>query len=92
MTENANTPYPGAGTVTEFVAHLEGQHRRANFQSFMCDLCGLLDLPLPDLGMGENEHNTYAFEHFIAPQRADPTIEKCYIDLYRAPHSAAVIL
>ncbi len=71
--------------VTEFVARWKGNtgSERANFQSFMRELCELLDLPLPDPGKAENDHNGYVFERFIAPQRADSTTEKRYIDLYR---------
>lgn len=71
--------------VTEFVARWKGNtgSERANFQSFMRELCELLQLPLPDPGKAENDHNGYVFERFIAPQRADSTTEKRYIDLYR---------
>jgi len=56
---------------------------RSNFQSFMRDLCDLLGLPRPDPGDGDSGQNAYVFERFIAPQRADSTTEKRYIDLYR---------
>lgn len=71
--------------VTEFVARWKGNagSERANFQSFMRELCELLQLPLPDPGKAENAHNAYVYERFIAPQRADSTTEKRYIDLYR---------
>lgn len=71
--------------VTEFITRWKGNtgSERANFQSFMRDLCGLLDLPLPEPGKGDNAHNAYVYERFIAPQRADSTTEKRYIDLYR---------
>lgn len=71
--------------VTEFVARWKGNDgsEKSNFQSFMRELCELLQLPLPDPGKAENDHNTYVFERFIAPQRADSTTEKRYIDLYR---------
>ena len=98
ITENDNTPYQGALridaavksfadpiAVTEFVARWKGNagSERANFQSFMRELCGLLELPLADPGKAENEHNAYVFERFIAPQWADSTTEKRYIGLYR---------
>lgn len=56
---------------------------RSNFQSFMRDLCDLLGLPRPEPGDGDSGQNAYVFERFIAPQRADSTTEKRYIDLYR---------
>lgn len=78
-------PIAESAAVTEFIARWKGNtgSERANFQSFMRELCELLQLPLPDPGKGENEHNAYVFERFIAPQRADSTTEKRYIDLYR---------
>lgn len=78
-------PIADTTAVTEFVARWKGNtgSEKSNFQSFMRELCGLLDLPLPDPGKGKNEHNAYVFERFIAPQRADSTTEKRYIDLYR---------
>lgn len=47
----------------------------------MRELCELLQLPDP--GKAEKAHNAYVYERFIAPQRADSTTEKRYIDLYR---------
>ena len=81
----AAQPIADPAAVTEFVARWKGNagSERANFQSFMRELCELLALPLPDPGKAENDHNAYVFERFIAPQRADSTTEKRYIDLYR---------
>lgn len=78
-------PFAEPTAVTEFVARWKDNtgSERANFQSFMRELCELLQLPLPDPGKAENDHNAYVFERFIAPQRADSTTEKRYIDLYR---------
>jgi len=78
-------PFAEPAAVTEFVARWKDNtgSERANFQSFMRELCDLLQLPLPDPGKSENDHNAYVFERFIAPQRADSTTEKRYIDLYR---------
>jgi MmeI, DNA-methyltransferase domain/MmeI, N-terminal domain/MmeI, helicase spacer domain len=56
---------------------------RSNFQSFMRDLCSLLDLPLPDPGEGDTSQNSYVFERFIASPRIDGNTESRYIDLYR---------
>ncbi|WP_176475902.1 hypothetical protein [Halomonas salipaludis] len=57
-------PIADPAAVTEFVVRWKGNagSERANFQSFMRDLCGLLDLPLPDPGKGENAHNAYVYE------------------------------
>lgn len=56
---------------------------RANFQSFMRDLCTLLDLPHPDPGDGDTSQNSYVFERFIASPRVDGNTDSRYIDLYR---------
>ncbi|WP_253452418.1 DNA methyltransferase [Halomonas sp. Y3] len=78
-------PIADTAAVTEFVARWKGNDgsEKSNFQSFMRELCELLQLPLPDPGKAENDHNAYVFERFIAPQRADSTTEKRYIDLYK---------
>lgn len=45
-------PIADTAAVTEFITRWKGNtgSERANFQSFMRDLCGVLDLPLPDPG------------------------------------------
>lgn len=71
--------------VEDFLKRWKGNtgSERSNFQSFMRDLCILLELPHPDPGEGDTSQNAYVFERFISPQRADSTTEKRYIDLYR---------
>lgn len=78
-------PVVSADAVDTFISRWKGStgSERANFQTFMGELCALLQLPAPDPGKAENAHNGYVFERFIAPQRADSTTEKRYIDLYR---------
>lgn len=78
-------PVVSADAVDTFITRWKGStgSERANFQTFMGELCALLQLPAPDPGKAENAHNGYVFERFIAPQRADSTTEKRYIDLYR---------
>ena len=56
---------------------------RANFQSFMRDLCTLLNLPHPDPGEGDTSQNSYVFERFISSARVDGNTDNRYIDLYR---------
>lgn len=78
-------PIADTAAVTEFVARWKGSDgsERSNFQNFMRDLCDLLQLPRPEPGQKDHQQNEYIFERFIAPQRADSTTEKRYIDLYR---------
>lgn len=71
--------------VDSFLKRWKGNSgsERSNFQSFMRDLCTLLDLPLPDPGEGDTSQNSYVFERFIASPRVDGNTESRYIDLYR---------
>lgn len=72
-------------SVDEFLRRWKGNtgSERANFQSFMRDLCTLLDLPHPDPGEGDTSQNSYVFERFIASARVDGNTDNRYIDLYR---------
>jgi len=71
--------------VNEFLERWNGNSgsERANFQSFMRDLCTLLDLPHPDPGEVDKSQNSYVFERFIASPRVDGNTDNRYIDLYR---------
>lgn len=74
-------PVVSADAIDTFITRWKGStgSERANFQTFMGELCALLQLPAPDPGKAENAHNGYVFERFIAPQRADSTTEKRYV-------------
>lgn len=71
--------------VNDFLKRWNGNtgSERANFQSFMRDLCSLLDLPHPDPGEGDTSQNAYVFERFISAARVDGNTDNRYIDLYR---------
>lgn len=71
--------------VNDFLKRWKGNSgsERSNFQSFMRDLCTLLDLPHPDPGEGNTSQNAYVFERFIASPRVDGNTDNRYIDLYR---------
>ena len=71
--------------VDEFLKRWKGNtgSERANFQSFMRDLCSLLDLPHPNPGEGDTIQNAYVFERFISAARVDGNTDNRYIDLYR---------
>jgi len=71
--------------VNSFLKRWQGNSgsERSNFQSFMRDLCTLLDLPLPDPGHSDTGQNSYVFERFIASARVDGNTDNRYIDLYR---------
>lgn len=71
--------------VNDFLKRWQGSSgsERSNFQSFMRDLCTLLDLPHPVPGEGDTRQNSYVFERFIASARVDGNTDNRYIDLYR---------
>ena len=71
--------------VDDFLNRWKGNSgsERSNFQSFMRDLCTLLELPLPEPGEGDTSKNSYVFERFIASARVDGNTDNRFIDLYR---------
>jgi hypothetical protein len=71
--------------VEDFLKRWKGNSgsERSNFQSFMRDLCTLLDLPHPEPGEGDTNQNAYVFERFISSPRVDGNTESRYLDLYR---------
>lgn len=71
--------------VNNFLKRWKGNSgsERSNFQSFIHDLCTLLDLPHPDPGEDDTKQNAYVFERFIASPRVDGNTDNRYIDLYR---------
>lgn len=77
--------FAGPSAVNDFLKRWNGNSgsERANFQSFIRDLCTLLDLPHPDPGEGDTSQNSYVFERFIASPRVDGNTDNRYIDLYR---------
>ncbi|MCL7942913.1 DNA methyltransferase [Marinobacter sp. ATCH36] len=78
-------PIADPSAVTDFLTRWKGSSgsERSNFQSFMRDLCTLLDLPHPVPGEGDTSQNAYVFERFIASARVDGNTDNRYIDLYR---------
>lgn len=78
-------PIADPSAVTDFLKRWKGSSgsERSNFQSFMRDLCTLLNLPHPVPGEGDTSQNAYVFERFIASARVDGNTDNRYIDLYR---------
>ncbi|MCX6875647.1 MAG: class I SAM-dependent DNA methyltransferase [Verrucomicrobia bacterium] len=71
--------------ITAFIERWEhsGAAERANYTSFLCELCTLLDLPRPDPTSPDNSHNAYVFERAITRRNPDGTTSTGFIDLYR---------
>ena len=81
------TPPPAISTekVDAFITRWQGQEggqERANYVSFLKELCGALDLPQPDPAAATHERNDYVFERAVQRHLDDgDTIGR--IDLYR---------
>ena len=56
---------------------------RANYVSFLKELCDLLDLPQPDPAKAETELNAYVFERRVDFDNGDGTTSFGFIDLYK---------
>jgi len=71
--------------IAAFIARWEnsGAAERANYASFLSELCTLLDLPRPDPSSPDNSQNTYVFERAITRRNPDGTTSTGFIDLYR---------
>ena len=71
--------------ITAFIERWQssGAAERANYTSFLCELCTLLDLPRPDPSAPDNTHNTYVFERAVTRRNPDGTTTTVFIDLYR---------
>jgi hypothetical protein len=71
--------------ITAFIERweLSGAAERANYASFLVELCALLDLPRPDPSSPDNSQNTYVFERAVTRKNPDGTNTTGFIDLYR---------
>ena len=78
-------PDDSAEKAETFIARWQGQEggqERANYVSFLKELCDALDLPQPDPAQATHERNDYVFERAVARHRDEgDTIGR--IDLYR---------
>lgn len=82
MTESDTKPIKD---VSEFVARwaVSGGGEIANSQSFIKELCDLLDLPQPDPSTEKNSHNNYVFERRVDFKHPDGSKSIGRIDLYK---------
>ena len=71
--------------ITAFIERWQdsGAAERANYTSFLCELCSLLDLPHPDPSSPDNSQNAYVFERAIPRKSFDGITTTGFIDLYR---------
>ena len=70
--------------ITAFIERWEhsGAAERANYTSFLTELCTLLDLPRPDPTSPDNAQNTYVFERAVTRKNPDGTTTTGFIDIY----------
>ncbi|WP_133251461.1 class I SAM-dependent DNA methyltransferase [Zavarzinia aquatilis] len=75
----------GAARIEAFIAAWgdSGGGERANFQSFVRDLCDLLDLPRPQPFRADNRLNDYVFERPVTFHHPDGSHTPGFIDLYK---------
>lgn len=72
-------------TPQAFVARWQdsGAAERANYQSFLTELCGLLEVPPPDPTRPDDAENAYVFERNVHFQDDDGGTSIGRIDLYK---------
>ena len=60
-----------------------GSSERANKDSFLKELCQVLDLPEPDPKRGDPENDRYVFERDVRVQAPDGKVTTKFMDLYK---------
>jgi hypothetical protein len=73
-------------TIDAFIAkwRASGGAERANYVSFLTELCTLLDIAHPDATKQDEAKNRYVFEKAVTFQNGDGTTSRGWIDLYKA--------
>ena len=82
MTSPEPPAQPIRGPVDAFIARWDGagSAERANFHSFIIELCGLLGLPAPQVASGSA--GDYRFERGVTHNELDGSTSNRRIDLY----------
>ncbi|RKX37600.1 MAG: class I SAM-dependent DNA methyltransferase, partial [Verrucomicrobia bacterium] len=75
-------------TVKAFIERWEnsGAAERANCQSFLSELCTLLDVPPPEPTTPDTNLNAYVFERDVTFHHGDGSTSTGRIDLYKRGH------
>jgi len=70
---------------SEFISRWQGSGgaELANSQSFLKELCALLDVPQPEPTAADESRNAYAFEKAVEFNNGDGTTSSGRVDLYR---------
>lgn len=71
--------------VEQFIERWQGADgtERSNCQTFMIELCDLLELPKPAPGRKDSRENAYVFERHVTLHNPDGSTNNRFIDLYR---------
>lgn len=71
--------------IAGFIARWQGVtgRERANYQLFLTELTGVLDLPAPEPAEADDGANAYCFERRVAFRHGDGSESYGYADLYR---------
>lgn len=79
------TSQPVANSIQDFIRRWEasGAAERANFQSFLNELCDVLDIPGPNPAQQDDSRNEYVFERAVTFDNGDGSTSPGYIDLYK---------
>ena len=76
-----NNPINPTQFITRWTA--SGGAERSNYQSFLIELCDLLDVPRPDPAAEHDHDNAYVFERAVKFHNGDGTTSTKFIDLYK---------
>jgi hypothetical protein len=79
-------PIAPVANLDSFIARWtsgEGGQERANYQSFLLELCEVLEVPRPDPASHEAHLNAYAFERAVTFREPDGSTARGRIDLYK---------
>ena len=71
--------------VEQFIERwaVSGGSERANYQTFLAELCDVLDVPRPDPARPDNQDNAYVFERSLRFADGDGGTTTNFVDLYK---------
>ncbi|MFK7911778.1 MAG: type IIL restriction-modification enzyme MmeI [Akkermansiaceae bacterium] len=81
-------PAPSAEALDTFISKwaASGAAERANYNSFLNDLCDLLGVARPDPTQEKTELNNYVFDRSFTKTDKDGETSPVYLDLYKRGH------
>ena len=72
-------------TIQQFIKRWEpsGGAERGNYQSFLNELCDILEVPRPDPATPNEDENAYVYDKSITFHIGDGSTAQSYLDLYK---------